>query len=263
MIKILTPGTIALLESLAQKVLLHSSLREAVLRFTNQMVGVGYGRRKLGLRLKTFFLWLVLHNKIPTALNLVHRNVIDNSICQRCYTDIETTVHAIRDCTWAQQVWNLLNVPHNLRPSFSKSAEDWLHENVHTAEISVWDIPWSCVFTFAVWSIWLDRKKTVIKKENCDSLVCSTNIKNRCSFFIKAQGSPSKGRVNFEIAVRWHAPPENWFKLNCDGSANLDSGRTGIGGVIRKNLGNWVIGYQQNIGKGTSLIAEITSIREG
>nr|POE80558.1 putative ribonuclease h protein [Quercus suber] len=45
------------------------------------------------------------------------------------------------------------------------------------------------------------------------------------------------------VQLWWHPPPENWYKLNSDGSSLGNPGRAGGGGLIRDPNGDWVCKY--------------------
>jgi hypothetical protein len=64
------------------------------------------------------FAWQLLHDKIPTKVNLVKRNIIatgDESLCPLCGQEIETAAHLFIYCRFAFRVWwdifFWLNVP--------------------------------------------------------------------------------------------------------------------------------------------------------
>ena len=59
------------------------------------------------------------------------------------------------------------------------------------------------------------------------------------------------------VQVQWLPPPENWYKLNTDGSS------LGNPGLIRDSNGAWVSGYARAIGHTTSVAAESWAIRDG
>ncbi|KAL6176759.1 hypothetical protein ACLB2K_053392 [Fragaria x ananassa] len=54
----------------------------------------------------------------------------------------------------------------------------------------------------------------------------------------------------------WCKPPENYFKLNIDGTRSSTSGKIGAGGVLCDHLGSWVDGFQINLGIGEILDVE-------
>ena len=65
------------------------------------------------------------------------------------------------------------------------------------------------------------------------------------------------------IQVRWIPPPENWFKLNTDGSSLGNPGRASGGGIIRNFHGDSVCGYARSVVYTTSIVAELWALRDG
>lgn len=55
----------------------------------------------------------------------------------------------------------------------------------------------------------------------------------------------------------WRKPPINWVKLNVDDSCEGPSGAIGAGSIIWDHVGSWQVGFTQNIGRGSSYLAEI------
>uniref|UniRef100_A0A0V0GSZ0 Putative ovule protein n=1 Tax=Solanum chacoense TaxID=4108 RepID=A0A0V0GSZ0_SOLCH len=45
------------------------------------------------------------------------------------------------------------------------------------------------------------------------------------------------------VPIFWHKPPEGNFKLNIDGSFESQTTNGGTGGVIRNQLGTWIVGF--------------------
>ena len=58
------------------------------------------------------------------------------------------------------------------------------------------------------------------------------------------------------IPVRWNKPPPGWCKLNIDGTTLGNPGKSGGGGIIRDNVGNWIKGFLGSIGFTTSITAK-------
>ncbi|PNY07262.1 ribonuclease H [Trifolium pratense] len=52
-----------------------------------------------------FFLWTTIHNSLPTREMLTHRGILHGNLCPRCNTHLETTLHCLRDCDFAQSIW--------------------------------------------------------------------------------------------------------------------------------------------------------------
>lgn len=66
----------------------------------------GFGR-KIQERVK-IFLWLSAHGKILTNAERGRRHMTSNLLCSRCLSEEEGSMHALRDCYKAKEVWNVL-----------------------------------------------------------------------------------------------------------------------------------------------------------
>ena len=54
-----------------------------------------------------------------------------------------------------------------------------------------------------------------------------------------------------------------WYKLNTDEAAGPGVDRTGCGGIIRDEQGQWITGFARRIGAVNSLTAELWGLRDG
>ncbi|KAL9441420.1 hypothetical protein AB3S75_019997 [Citrus x aurantiifolia] len=68
--------------------------------------------------------------------------------------------------------------------------------------------------------------------------------------------------MKIEKYFGWVAPTWHWFKLNTDG-ARKSSGLSSAGGLIRNCYGEWIIGFEMNIGVGTITGAELWGLYRG
>ncbi|XP_015160416.1 uncharacterized protein [Solanum tuberosum] len=57
--------------------------------------------------------------------------------------------------------------------------------------------------------------------------------------------------------VQWIKPPDQWVKINTDGSALNNPGRIGAGGIIRDQTGELLLAFAAPLGEGTNNQAEI------
>ena len=66
---------------------------------------------KLGMlpKIKTF-LWRCQHNSIGVMSCLARRGVEVDELCPIYHKELETIIHAIRDCDWVKGVWRQLGV---------------------------------------------------------------------------------------------------------------------------------------------------------
>ncbi|KAJ8430823.1 hypothetical protein Cgig2_034150 [Carnegiea gigantea] len=75
-------------------------------------------------------------------------------------------------------------------------------------------------------------------------------------------GAPSEQRKQ-DAFVRWHAPREDWIKLNIDGASKGNPGPSGGGGIFRDHYGNWIKAFACNFGWCTSVKAEVLALLKG
>jgi hypothetical protein len=55
-----------------------------------------------------FFAWLVSHDKVLTANNMIKRKWPCNPICLMCFCMQETTEHLLIECNYVETSWNLI-----------------------------------------------------------------------------------------------------------------------------------------------------------
>lgn len=71
-----------------------------------------------------------------------------------------------------------------------------------------------------------------------------------------AQVKASSSRLYHTITLAWKKPDLHVFKLNIDGTRSGASEKIGAGGVLRNHRGDWIAGFQVNLGIGEILDAE-------
>jgi hypothetical protein len=77
-----------------------------------------------------FFRWLVMHNKVLTADNMLKKNWPYDPICPLCFCMEETTPHLLTSCNFSEVVWSIVTTNFNL-PNFSSMSaaggpQQWL-----------------------------------------------------------------------------------------------------------------------------------------
>nr|XP_010314573.1 uncharacterized protein LOC104645185 [Solanum lycopersicum] len=63
--------------------------------------------------------------------------------------------------------------------------------------------------------------------------------------------------------VAWKRPPEHWIKLNTDGSAVINTGKIGAGGILKNREGKMVMAYSVFLGEGSNNQAETKAAQLG
>ena len=91
----------------------------------------------------------------------------------------------------------------------------------------------------------------------------AAEIINRALDFTWCVASISNPSRKVMKQIRWEKPQMGWYKLNTDGAAGLGVDRTGCGGIIRDEHGQWITGFARRIGAANSLTAELWGLRDG
>lgn len=211
-------------------------------------------------RIRTF-LWLIMHDRLLTNFTHFYRHMTTSADCPRCTGIEENLSHLLRDCPIARETWQRLGV----RSSgfFSPPIHSWIRLN-STAKASYFQetTPWFLVFLGAIWYLWKRRNLFVFEGKSTPPF----QIARKALAHARETAGTFKVRsITFRAPtlVRWSPPPENYFKLNTDGSLDHTSHNASAGGLVRRSGGSWVTGYLVNIGIATSFAAELWGLREG
>lgn len=107
------------------------------------------------------FMWLIMKDRLMSNSLRVRRNMSDSAICSRCNCEVESSIHIIRDCVEARNIWRYfintscwdLNTP----------VVSWLKSNLMSMDKAYLDgIPWNIWFAAISFNIWKDRNNEVI-----------------------------------------------------------------------------------------------------
>lgn len=99
------------------------------------------------------FLWLVMHDRLKTKLEIARRRIPIEYNCNRCGADKETTMHVLRDCFIAKRLQNLF-IPVAYRQQFySLSLREWIVQNLKSTWNLKRGLEWPCVFGVVIWRL--------------------------------------------------------------------------------------------------------------
>ncbi|XP_023929263.2 uncharacterized protein LOC112040610 [Quercus suber] len=97
------------------------------------------------------FLWLCAYNSISVKVCLGKRGVVQDEVCPVCCNGVETILHALKDCSHLNCVWNQLGVTASNYDFWHVNLLDWLSLNVRTNDkLHVMGTPWKIMFAFAL-----------------------------------------------------------------------------------------------------------------
>ena len=54
------------------------------------------------------FLWLLMHNALPTNFLCLRRGLASSGICSKWYEEVESQLHCLRHCVKVREVWQLV-----------------------------------------------------------------------------------------------------------------------------------------------------------
>lgn len=211
------------------------------------------------------FLWQMFQEKLPTNAFRYKIGVATTQECPfECHGE-ENTLHIMRDCEMARNVW-LLFVPTNNRFSFfCSNLQVWLKENM-TRNFGAYNrdqVPWSQTFATVCWILWKTRCKGIME----GSRPQAKEIQHHAMFQLMEDrlSSTYKHQIfnnHFQENHTWTAPSTGFVRLDTDGSVTQQL--TGAcGGVIRDSHGHWLLGFQHQLGFVPNTSAELLGIHKG
>ncbi|CAL0306454.1 unnamed protein product [Lupinus luteus] len=222
---------------------------------------------------KSFLVWRISHNKLPTDENLKRRGCSMASRCDLCCTHADSTDHLLLSCSFSIYIWNwlagLLGICINLN-SFhdifqvckTKGRNQWndisLAAIVHTINAI-----WFCrnQRRFNDKAISLHQATNQIKR----SLVLSGNgsnavVPNSITTFaaIKRLGiQPNFKKAPKYVEVIWQPPIVDWIKANTDGAARGSPGHAGSSAIFRNWKGEFLGAFSVYLQIKSALYAEL------
>lgn len=192
------------------------------------------------------FLWLLWHGKILTNSERRQRYMTEDGMFPMCSMCVEIDLHALRDYTYASNIWQMV-VPRQAQSTFfSLPFHDWLVWNLNNNYmLNENDMEWQTSFLVLCWLIWKARNEYVFLKSHRNlQLVLSIGITWAKSFHeldVKMNNVNSKSHL-----ANWSPQNKGWIKLSSVGAVSDDG--ASIGGVLRDDDGNWLWGNNLRFG---------------
>lgn len=170
------------------------------------------------------FLWIASHDRLLTALRK-NKLLGGDPTCSRCRSTVEDTMHVLRDCPIAQEVWRVLRATEANTNFFSRQGKEWISDNLEKGS------QWSTIFSVSCWWLWKWRNLSLFDQEfqmPTNPEVIITKYAWECSTLIGKYDA--QGMTKTKKYIRWVYPQAGWVKLNFDGAAKGWPGRAGCGG---------------------------------
>jgi ribonuclease HI len=180
------------------------------------------------------FLWRMAHDSQPLRCKLVHRGMEIDPCCPVCGRDNEDGGHLFFKCKLAKQVWNLLALEdrrQRLAAQFSamEAVSVILSEKEEMATLMV----------ITLWSLWTNRNAFREEGRGRRAEELARAIRIYANETSQSQCAPKPH--NSVSRVKWSKPPEDFLKLNCDGSFIKETRAGSWGFLIRDHDGDVVL----------------------
>ncbi|KAE8721350.1 hypothetical protein F3Y22_tig00016212pilonHSYRG00084 [Hibiscus syriacus] len=180
-------------------------------RFANKTVN---GKQSGSLLFQHKYLWLAIRDRIPSNVNRCKRRIAHDPTCIACSAAEESSIHLLRDCHAVRKLW-----------IFDLQVGDWIFKNltINTCH-PAFGVPWNVLFAYLIWHTWKRRNEQIFNgtRRNADSI------------------------LHQSLSLAKHALPLQAIRLLAD----MESSAT-AGGVIRDHLGNFLFGFNRNLGSAT------------
>lgn len=184
------------------------------------------------------FLWQVLHDRLLTNAGK-SRWGLGSANCAFCTGMEETTLHVLRDCPLASEMWHHLVKVGDRSRFFQVSLEEWLSLNLYHG-LGQGDLEWVVVWATGCAMLWKWRNKRVHDPNFAtpfkpwDIILGHVQAYQHLNSTIVCPG----GFRKMWQAIKWKPPKLGWVCLNTDGAAKASSNMAGYGGVLRGEHGN-------------------------
>lgn len=158
----------------------------------------------------------------------------DSAICHFC-SNMETTIHVLRDCHWAKSIWFRLVPVAERRSFFQQDLVLWLNSNIQGIRGSSISQGWALLFGIAVWKIWLWRNTAIFQGTRLpiqQAIWEISRYRDEVQLAQKTSSSLGLAPQRVERWIKWCPPPTDWFKLNTDGACRGSPGMAGAGGNL-------------------------------
>ncbi|CAM8975316.1 unnamed protein product [Rhodiola kirilowii] len=168
------------------------------------------------------FAWRLMHNYLPSAMNLARRGMNDLKGCPVCGFLGESSIHTLLYCWWARAFWENLSIDRSFMLYEFSAPGDWL---------------WFCVFKYdpeelsliiqGARHIWFNRNLVLSGKESQDPLVAARYVFQNIR---QLHHSHNKLVVtDLTEGRKWYRPGRGAVKMNIDGAWDSATSLAGVG----------------------------------
>lgn len=113
----------------------------------------------------SFFVWLLVQERIQTADNLRLKGIQCDPICCLCDQELETASHLCLHCVYAREVWSLVSAWTGgmvAVPTLEVDIKEWRNSVIQAAEAAVRPKV-AAILMYTSWNIWNERNRRVFQ----------------------------------------------------------------------------------------------------
>ncbi|CAN1193376.1 Putative ribonuclease H protein At1g65750 [Linum perenne] len=205
------------------------------------------------------FLWLAGNDRLLTNDQRTRRNFASDPMCPRCPGQVEDSIHVLRDCSFAKEVWGRTGGFDQNVPIWSGSRQDWLRSLLSSED--------GLAFGVICWTLWRQRNVRIFANSNdpagtvaIRACAWEKTVAEAMERDARATGVPPTRR---RVDIAWNPGESGWWTINSDGAACLSSGSASAGGLIRDEFGHCVAAFTMNIGRCSITRAELRGAIKG
>ncbi|WVZ72039.1 LOW QUALITY PROTEIN: hypothetical protein U9M48_020558 [Paspalum notatum var. saurae] len=170
------------------------------------------------------FMWQLVRNSLQVKRNIARRGVKLETLCPMCQRFDEDSGHLFFKCKGVRRCWLLLNLEEARMELIS------LNSGLDMIE-KIWSFPENYFLV-----MWTTRNKVNVGKRSKSAEEVISNVVYHVNAWNLANGQLTQPE-RILTRQKWEKPPENYYKINCDGAFLPDLMKGGWGFVIRDHTG--------------------------
>ncbi|XP_068340019.1 uncharacterized protein [Pyrus communis] len=214
------------------------------------------------------FLWLTVHNCLPTRDALFRRRASQVSTCPICCCHDETIEHIFLSCSWVVPIWFGGALGYKVDRLSLPDWLDWILAVFSPNFCISGDSNWRRSYiVFTCWCIWKARCDFVFNGVSINPSKVLAAISAAVSSFFGARvvEGARRGGVGRGISpdARWCAPASPFVKINVDASWSKASKKGFVGMVVRDMESKFVAAARYAINAPSAAAAEASALLHG
>jgi ribonuclease HI len=211
------------------------------------------------------FIWQLTHDKLLTKARLAKWHLGD-ALCYNCGHFEETTLHVVRDCKVAVDIWRYLLTNQERSQFFMVGFHEWITMNLNNFFGKKHGNDWRAIWATTCYLMWQWRNKSMhdtkfVSPEQPWKVIVEYVKAYKLNMVVEEQARTE--RAQQQILVAWLPPLSGWVALNSDGAAKINDKTARCDGVLRDERGRWLDGFVKALGDTTTYMAELWGIYEG